>query len=75
MKLIPDLPKWALEALDAPSAFADTDRADMGTAFGLDGIDTGLMPPPIELTPEEQAAVDAAAQDPLQRRLTRRTGL
>ena len=68
MKLIPDLPKWALDALDAPPAFDETDldRAGMGTAFGLDAS----VPPLQALTPEE-----AAAQDPLQRRLARRSGL
>ena len=71
MKLIPDLPKWALDALDPPSEFAETDRADMGTAFGLDAS----LPPLQVLTPEEVAAVEAAAQDPLQRRLARRSGL
>jgi len=71
MKLIPDLPKWALDALDPPPAFAETDQADMGTAFGLDAS----IAPPQALTPEEAAALEAAAQDPLQRRLTRRSGL
>ena len=71
MKLIPDLPKWALDALDPTPAFAETDQADMGTAFGLDAS----IAPPQALTPEEAAALEAAAQDPLQRRLTRRNGL
>jgi len=71
MKLIPDLPKWALDALDPPPAFAETDQADMGTAFGLDAS----IAPPQALTAEEAAALEAAAQDPLQRRLTRRSGL
>jgi hypothetical protein len=71
MKLIPDLPKWALEALQPPPPFAETDQADMGTAFGLDA---SLAPPPL-LTPEETAARDALAKDPLQRRLDRRSGL
>ena len=71
MKLIPDLPKWALDALDPPPEFAETDRADMGTAFGLDAS----LPPLQVLTPEEAAAVEAASQDPLQRRLARRSGL
>ena len=71
MKLIPDLPKWALEALDPPTEFAETDRADMGTAFGLDAS----FAAPQALTPEEAAAREVAAQDPLQRRLARRSGL
>jgi hypothetical protein len=74
MKLIPDLPelpKWALDALD-PQPFAETDRADMGTAFGLDAS----MAPPVVLTPEEIAQRDAlAAENPLVRRLDRRNGL
>ena len=69
MKLIPDLPKWALDVLQPP--FAETDRADMGTAFGLDAS----FPASPQLTPEETAARDALAQDPLQRRLARRSGL
>lgn len=71
MKLIPDLPKWALEALDPAPEFAETDRADMGTAFGLDAS----LAPLQALTPEEAAALEAAALDPLQRRLARRSGL
>jgi len=43
----------------------------MGTAFGLDAS----VPPLQALTPEEAAALEAAAQDPLQRRLARRSGL
>ena len=43
----------------------------MGTAFGLDAS----IAPPQALTAEEAAALEAAAQDPLQRRLTRRSGL
>jgi hypothetical protein len=71
MKLIPDLPKWALEALE-PEPFLETDRADMGTAFGLDAS----IAPPVVLTDEEIAARDAAAaENPLQRRLARRSGL
>ena len=71
MKLIPGLPKWALDALDPPSAFDEADPGDMGTAFGLDAS----LAPPQALTREEAAALEAAAQDPLQRRLTRRSGL
>ena len=69
MKLIPELPRWALDALQPPAEFAETDQADMGTAFGLDA---SLNPLPA-LTPEETAARDALAQDPLQRRLERRS--
>jgi hypothetical protein len=71
MKLIPDLPKWALDALEPPPPFAETDQADMGTAFGLDAS-LDLLP---ALTPEEAAERDALAQDPLRRRLERRSGL
>ena len=71
MKLIPDLPRWARDALQPPAEFAETDQADMGTAFGLDA---SLAPLPT-LTPEEAAARDALAQDPLQRRIERRSGL
>ena len=71
MKLIPELPRWALDALQPPAEFAETDQADMGTAFGLDAS----LPPLPTLTPEEAAARDALAKDPLQRRLDRRSGL
>lgn len=73
MKLIPDhLPKWARDALALGSEdFAGTDHGDMGTAFGLDAS----FAPALSLTPEEAAEIDAVAQDPLQRRLARRSGL
>jgi hypothetical protein len=72
MKQAGDLPWWAVFAMRRQQTFAETtDRADMGTAFGLDAS----FPAPSE-SPEADPATPAdAASKPWEHRLTRRSGL
>ncbi len=73
MKQAGDLPWWAVFAMRRQQNFAETtDRADMGTAFGLDAS----FPAHSEAL-EADAATPAAdaAPKPWEHRLTRRSGL
>ena len=73
MKRATGLPWWAEFALRRETTFAETtDRADMGTAFGLDASF-----PAQDEAPEAGASTPAAgaAPKPWEHLLTRRSGL
>lgn len=74
MKRATGLPWWAEFALRRETKFAETtDRADMGTAFGLDAS----FPEQDDESPQAGASAPAAdaAPKPWEHRLTRRSGL